>query len=210
MKRLAIISALFTFTIVLFAQGFQQDSDQVDTTPFDTLHLYPSKYQIQPIGIPLNNPGMYAGFPITTDILSPYGLDTLYEAVRYTVPQKFVFDANQNYLGYVMCCETEEVEFSYLVLLVMSEEDELIFSYKVAHYLYLESAFEETKNSWLFDEDNDGDLDLAYKIDLIDYEPPNEFADNISGTTTGFLRFDRGKYTSEYLEDEQFQLKLVK
>jgi hypothetical protein len=39
----------------------------------------------------------------------------------------------------------------------------------------------ETKNSWIFDDDKDGYLNIIMMTDLVDVEYPTENAPNISG-----------------------------
>ena len=69
---------------------------------------------------------------------------------------------------------------------------------------------EETVNSWVYDIDKDGDLDIMKIIDLIDYELPIEDAPNISAVE-GFLWRNLGsKFQYEYLSKELYYQLTIK
>lgn len=191
----AIVSLFVCFAMNAAAQF--DSGDDLKEKNFDTLHVYPGKY-LRKSGAPHVNSGLYNGIEISTGLVDEYGLLNLYPADRYTVPEKFVVDTSSNTTAYILTCEVNgEFTNSFVVLAVFNENDELIFHYKISWYTALEDAFEETVNTWFFDRDEDGDLDIVLLNELIDYELPNEYADNISGVRKNFLRFSNGDYDFE-------------
>ena len=202
-------SFLFLGLFIPFSTFSQfEDKDDLSFSSFDTLHIYPTKY-LSNSGIPSANGGMYNGVVIQEDILKVYDLEKLYHGDRYTVPEKFII--SENVIGYVLTCENHaDLLSSYVVLIVLDEEGKLVYHQMMAWYSAIEGTMEETGNTWIFDNDGDGDLDLATMEDLVDYELPNEFANNVSGVKGYVHQFTEGEYVYEYITKELYQSLTIK
>ena len=91
---------------------------------------------------------------------------------------KIALDKTQNYWAYLLRDDNREI----FVFVYSKKKEDFILNVKLASYVYLEGTMEQKRNAWIMDLNNDGIKDIAICENLLDFELPNEYADNISGT----------------------------
>jgi hypothetical protein len=175
------------------AQAFQVPNDAIDRTQYDTLHIYPSRFEKKDFDT-RKKLSQYKGYPIPKDVITQYGIDTLYPAKKYTFTNQFIIDTKSNTFGYIITCEGTSNYDSQIIFAVLNEAGNLIESHTVAYYTSIPATMNETQNAWIFDADKDGDLDLLLMNDLEDFEFPNEYADNITSVRIHYYSFQDGAY----------------
>jgi hypothetical protein len=175
---------------------------------FDTLHVYPSKY----IESLKNKTIEYKGTIICNDAIIPHGIDTLFPSKGYTAILKFYADSTTKFVGYIFGTSQIDPYDSKLVLVVIDTKlNKRIAYFDLASYKYLDGTMEETMNSWILDENKDGNIEIAQLRELTDYELPNEYSDNISGVTSSMYRYENNEFVSYYMTKEMYQaLRIIK
>ena len=155
----------------------------------DTLHIYPSKYYGK-------------GEPLQTVILEAYGLDTIYKGTKFRFQEKF--ELEEYSCTFTVLSFSPELYPDYTTIVVLIEHTEygFICANDLAFHYELEGTMEETQNCWIYDWDDDGDLDILMMSFLTDYELPMEDAPNITGLDGSLLVFENGKFNYHYLPND--------
>jgi len=210
-KRLTYTLVLSITSSFLFAQS-TTFYGHFKLQEFDTLHVYPSKY-IETAKTKKNNKIAFKGTIISnSSAIIPHGIDTIFPSRGYTAILKFAVDSAKNVMGYVFGTSQIDPYNSKIALVVVNTElNKRVAYFDLATYNYIEGTMEETMNSWILDENKDGNIDIAQLRDLTDYELPNEYSDNISGVTSSMYRFENGEFISYYMTKEMYQaLRVIK
>lgn len=182
MKALVFILLLFVGLTVFGQNSFKDyfkfsDSDSVHIKPFDFLNDSPQK-----IGLGQNFKGRK--IPKIHPQLSV--IDSLFNPHKYFANNYYLIDSSHYAAELVV--ESIYLEESIVMLLILDLEVNITQFFEAAFWTHMDGTMEETKNTWLLDDDNDGDLDIIMLTDLIDYELHLEDAPNISGTTAVVYR----------------------
>ncbi len=196
-----IILSLNFSTFTQNSQNFSNFSRQFEYIEFDTLQIYPSAFYT------INNKGgsqliTISGEQISQEVIVDLKLDSIIGSTNLKAINKFNFDSNGNMIGFIIGMQDNHPYDCSIGLLVYSMiNQETLFYISAASYIHMELTMESTKNTWIYDSNEDGFKDIIYRIDLIDYELPDEYSENISGTTTGELRFnpETNDFDSYYL-----------
>lgn len=111
--------------------------------------------------------------------------------------EKFHFDKAKDFTGYLLATSQEGFEQRTIKLVVFQKSSGMwAFMMDVATFTHMESTMKQTRNSWIQDLDNDGNLDIATVETLQDYELPIE--SNISGTKKFMHFFSKGNLLYSY------------
>lgn len=181
------------------SDSFSKFDQSFSPLTFDTLHIYPTKYLefIPPVGPRFFQMGKSL---LTTEEVKNFGLDSLTHAELISPIGSFLMRPESTYKAYILGVTRKELYDCSVDIVIFDISTEMaIFHFRLASYKSIEGTMEELTNSWIYDIDKDDDFDLAYIIDIKDYELPNEYSDNISGTHSGELRFNQGEFESYYL-----------
>jgi hypothetical protein len=161
-------------------------------TSFDTLRVHPVYFPdsisslnktVIPYSVLLNEK-----IPLDSGAYSPISM--------------FYMNKNKSLLGYLVreIIPGDVNQIIYL-LVYSAANNSYIFNREIASYAYMESAFEQTMNSWLADLNNDGYLDIATKKHLIDFEMPTEESENISGGESFIYVYKNGAFEFVYWDE---------
>lgn len=184
MSKFAIIIAVF---LVHFS-GISQA---------DTLHLYPSKYE-------------HKGETIQPEVLKSYGLDTLFTGNNFRFHEQL--DSPENDCTfYILTYSSDSYSDLPSVILIVKHKDlGIILTREAASHSEIEGTMEHTTNSYLYDADGDGDLDVVEFDFLTDYESPNEYADNITRFNVFLHRFEKDGFEFENFSDYPKSFRILK
>ena len=186
-----LIALLSLFSFNCYSQNW---STYFDWTNTDSLHVYPSKIK--------------KGEEIKLELVALTGIDTIYPNRRFFGYQSFKW--SDSLTAFIVRLEDDYVHEPTIILVLANESSEIQDVIELASYSQIPGTMEETVNSWVYDIDKDGDLDIMKIIDLIDYELPIEDAPNISAVE-GFLWRNLGsKFQYEYLSKELYYQLTIK
>ena len=90
---------------------------------------------------------------------------------------KIILNTEKNIIGYIVGC----VDLKVQLYAYSFKQKDFIFNIQLASYKYVEAAYEKTRNSWIIDQNGDGNLDIATWEKLTDFEFQNQLSDNLSG-----------------------------
>lgn len=173
----------------------QNWGDYFTWTEVDSLHACPSK--------------IAKGKELNTDLVANTGLDTIYPYSTFYGNHSFKW--GDSLYAFIARLETEETEQAIILLVLANKESEIKHYFEIASYATIPGTMEQTRNSWIYDLDKDGDLDIVIMDDLVDYELPVEGAPNISGVEGRVYRNTGTDFTYEYIEKElYYQLMVIK
>ena len=174
-----------------------------ELTETDSFHIRPFNYfKVGPQ--PLNDFRDFTGKVIPKGFDQLASFDSLFHPINFFANEVIKLDSS-NYAA-ITVVQQQDVYDSFVMILILNEAGELQTFFQAASWKYLEGTMEETQNSWLFDEDGDGDLDICMMTDLLDFELPVEDAPNISGTTALLYRNNKVDFEAEYISEKLWKL----
>ena len=207
-----IVGILISLNIFSYSQeSINEFSKLFDPITFDTLHLYPSNYYSVNLQGNANTINI-EGEKIPHQMVQQLKLDSICGSNDLKAINRFNFGP-QGLIGFVIGIQEDSpYDCSVGIMVYSMMTKSVLFYLTAASYKHMEFTMESTKNTWIYDSNQDGYLDIIYMIDLIDYELPNEYADNISGVKSGELRYnpDSKDFDSYYLGSIAYKVLSVK
>jgi hypothetical protein len=186
---------LITFIFLSLSTYSQNWGDYFTWTEVDSLHACPSK--------------IAKGKELNSGLVANTGLDTIYPYSTFYGNQSFKW--GDSLYAFIVRLEAEESEQPIVLLVLANKQSEIKHYFEIASYATITGTMEETRNSWIYDLDKDGDLDIVIMDDLVDYELPIEGAPNISGVEGRVYRNTGTDFSYEYISKElYYQLMVIK
>ncbi|MCB9223324.1 MAG: hypothetical protein R2780_09510 [Crocinitomicaceae bacterium] len=177
----------------------------------DSLHIYPSKYLLDTPITKNGKSGLFTGKEIHAISIKHLGIDTLYPNNRYWANEQIYLNSNKTIIAATIVIGRKDPKDSILLIVIYNiKTEERLLVIEGASHQKIEGAMKQTVNSWIMDLDNDGDLDIAIMKDLVDYELPNEYSDNISGVEGFGYYLKDDKMEFDYLSQENYSTFQIK
>lgn len=198
MKHLITYLILFS---AFHSYGQQNLLDKLQIQEVDSLHLYPSLL----FDLPKNekqNGKIHEGYVfIPEEMKAQYGLDTIFFTGQNSyLVSAFYFDKKKNSIGLVIANEDHEIKgYTAYTVNVLRSTGKIEGIYAGAVYWDMFGTMQQTLNSLIMDIDGDGDLDISVLNHITDYELPDEFSSNITGTNGYTMVFEGDSLTYDYI-----------
>jgi hypothetical protein len=201
-----IVFIIFSITTILLISCSGSITEKSHSNKTDTLFLYNNFDDLFKM-IDFDTLQVYPGIENDLDIILKSN-DQISNYLNYEIDSGFYYplfkiqmDQKDELTGYLILFKGILNNSEIKLYIYSNSENDFIFTQVVSSHILLESAYEETRNSWITDIDKDGILDIAMYYELIDFELPNEFMGNASRSEKYIYQFDGEKYNYQYWQE---------